>query len=313
MKKLLSALLSVVMLFGMSASAFAAPATKITSFKGNFHIVKQDFGEIRPQDYKKDVVLAYFELADFDWSGTKTGNLTMSDLSSGKVKLRYKIKEGNKAISKVSLAMDKDKKSSSYNKPAILLKLNSVFPSLKETDFEIDIYVYVQGQGSQTDYGFTVTGTLANPVEEVEKGDTYVDMRDGHIAKFNASRSNFEFELTDEMSIWGNGVNKKQYWAYADSEPTESDDALIAKYPSIYECITLKTVNFTSSTFTVTFHDLEPSTQYVYTVNSNGQLLSLGKSSASLPLLSKYYLSSKEIPSIKKYTPPKTTSTSTKG
>lgn len=315
MKKLLSVLMAALLVFGMSASAFAA-GEKINGYNNGAILINNNLSTLSPQDCKKEIAIAYFEKNSFAWVDNipKNGNLTMSDLNSGKVKLRTVIKSGKKAISGVRLAIDKNSSngtaSTSRNKPAILLTLNSSFASLKELDFEVIAYVYVQGQGSQTDYPITITGTLANPEDEAEKGDTYGDMRDGHIIKFNATCRDYEFELLDTMSIWGTGVNKKQYWAYASTDMTEQDEKIVEKYPSIIECITLSTLGFNSDLFKVKFRDLEPETQYVYTLNASGQLAFLGKSNVEMPLLTKYYLSEKEIKGIKKYTAPKAATSS---
>lgn len=312
MKKLLSVLLAIILAAGMSAVAFAAPASssKITGFKGTWSGEQSNLGELSPQKNKKEIVLAYFSPADFEWSGTAKSSLALSDLSSGKIKLRYVIRSGKKAISSVRIGLDKNKSNTqSYNKPAILLTLASPFMSLSEIDFEIDVYVYGQGQGSQTQYGINATGTMKNFVEEIEKGDTYLDMSEGHIAQFNATCRNFEFQLSDNMSIWGTGLAKKKYWAYADYEPTEQDMAIMVKNKSITDSITLSTLTFNPDLVTVKFHDLSASIGYVYTVDSSGKLLLLGKANTALPVVSKYYLSTKEISGVKKYTPLKSSST----
>jgi hypothetical protein len=163
------------------------------------------------------------------------------------------------------------------------------FSGVKETDFEFDVYLTLDGR-RQTDYGMTFTGTFGNPVIEVYEGSDYVDISDGSVALAVDSIKELDVDIGNGVIITTRLSKDKRVYGSATHTQDRADDEIMKEYKDIDYAVSLNTVGLNSTANTVTFGH-EYTGFYVY----DKDLEYLGKAGDKLAYSDKYYLSSKKL------------------
>ena len=157
------------------------------------------------------------------------------------------------------------------------------------------------------EYSLDNEAKWANAYYEVEKDDVYAshaaDGSKGHMLEARAYINNIEVEIGEEVYFKTRLFQNRRYWAWADMDWWEKDDAMKKQYPSIQEVVNVEWLGYNDSTTTVNFKDFATDNYWVYAADSEGNLKYVGRSNAWLDLVpetdggtvAKYYLSSREI------------------
>jgi hypothetical protein len=103
-------------------------------------------------------------------------------------------------------------------------------------EFDVWVYPVVDGKAwPYEEYGRNFTGTLKNPVTDVDDATNYIDMYTGNIANILEQVRVLEYDLGPESSahdvtIFGRAVKGQKYWGVANNEVSDEDDALMTQY-----------------------------------------------------------------------------------
>jgi hypothetical protein len=164
------------------------------------------------------------------------------------------------------------------------------YSGVKETDFEFDIYLTLNGR-RQDDHGITFTGTYGNPVIEVYEGSDSVDISDGSVALAAESIRELDVEIGNGVTVTTRlSKDKRVYGIATHDEPDRADDEMMKEYKDIEYVVTLDTIGLDSTANTVKF-GYEYQGFFVYDEDLNY----LGKAGDDLPYSDKYYLAAKKL------------------
>ncbi|MCL2034182.1 MAG: hypothetical protein FWG94_05565 [Oscillospiraceae bacterium] len=123
-----------------------------------------------------------------------------------------------------------------------------------------------------------------------------INTEKGYIIKAEKYNSKLEVEVGENVVLNTRLFNGRRYWAWADSDWWEFDDEMKKKYNTIQEVVNLDWLGYNEATTTVHLTDFAADNYWVYSADEDGNLTYLGRSNnKDLPLVAKYYLSSREI------------------
>ena len=288
MKKALSLVLAVVMVFGMATVAFAA-APKITDISGSFDYDytgpgTQGTGSLNLGEIGPDLeVKLYMYAGDFEWEDPATAPtiLSSSHLSNAKITVKKKVTKGSSVLDVVEL-----KKASS----AMYIKVKFVKEYVSTSDQDFDFTVYLAKKSSKIDdTAIQIYGTMKNTEILVDDNDEEVDLSDSAYAKADGYIKNIKIDTGNDLYVNAKMFDGKKYYAKSSVEVTAADDAVMNAYPEIQVIYTLNSINLNSSGNTVTF---DISDKY-YVYSADGQYL--GTTADKLSFSSKYYLANAQI------------------
>lgn len=304
MKKLMSMLLAVALVCGLSVNAFALK--KISDIKPAFDI--SDYvvhvtsnGKTKVKDPKTlanydatpgDIVKVYLTPDIFvDSSGatiresadeiTKTSNL-----SSGKISVRRTTSKGKDIIKSVSLK--NDKKYGAY----IEVKFVDYFVSTEEKDYKLTLYLTVKSKKVNST-ALDISGTMSNNVIEVDSGDDYVNISEGEVAEAQDYIRSIDVDLGSGVILTTSMSRNGKYYGVVDATPTTADEKIMDLNSSVVEVFNVKTINLKKTGKVVSF-DIDY-TGYVY--DSTGKYL--GTTREKVAYSTKYYISDKKVTALK--------------
>jgi len=288
MKKALSLVLAVVMVFGMATVAFAA-APKITDIAGGFDydysgpgtqgIDSLNLGEIGPDLEVK----LYMDVTDFEWEDPTNvpTALSSSHLSNAKITVKKKVTKGSSVLDVVELKKDS---------PRMYIKVKFVEEYVSTSDQDFDFTVYLAKKSSKIDNTeIQIYGTMKNTEILVDDNDEEVDLSDSAYAKADGYIKNIKIDTGNDLYVNAKMFDGKKYYAKSSVEVTAADDAVMNAYPEIQVIYTLNSINLNSSGNTVTFAISDK--YYVY--SADGKYL--GTTADKLAFSSKYYLANAQI------------------
>ena len=271
MKRIISVLLAVVLGAGMTVAAFAANPRITEQTK---KLADVDAGERGPgHQIWLPLVKEAFAEADED--------LTMADVRASRITVRQNARRGSQAIASVDIKENKDKVAS------ILITLTDPFTSTQPLDFETRLELYLNGR--RQNLTTTVSGTLANVIDEVYSDTDYIDLSSGITALAVENARGVEAYLGQGVSVFVNMARNKEYYGTVTNNPDDNDIEIMTKLPDISEVLTLTTIGMNAEGRTVRL-DADRN-YYVYSRN----LTYLGRSNDMLPYSTKYYLSTREL------------------
>lgn len=292
MKKILSMVLVSVMALGLGLGVFAASGVRYTemdkalghSYTGTGTLANSvlDLGDINA-----DGIKIRFPLLS-DMFKVKAGStqppagmlLSAADIRASKIEVRTQIRGGSKVVQAVSI----DTRNSSVE-----IEFVDEWVSTKEQDFEIFVYLTIDGKRQDAD-GITIIGTLANPEVEVYAEYDYVDLSSGTVADAQEFVNKIEVDLGNGVSIFTKFFKSKKYYGTATREVDEAADVVLKTYPDIDNVVTLKTVGL-NSTGDIVKLDTDYANYYVY----NKEMQYVGQANEMLPFSSVYYLANKKL------------------
>lgn len=299
MKKMLSLVLAVVMVMGLSTAVFAQD-TKINGMNTGLQQAYDANNNTSSTDLSVragDTIEVPLTGSVFTYDGEELAAdaaITSALIRSGKVTVRTSVRSGSKVIEKISLNYKKFGAEIAGGEKTAYIKIEFVdqFVSTKDIDFDASVYLVINGT-RQDDYALDLAGTIKNNVTEVYEGDDYVDLSDGQVVEAMDYVKKIEADLGNNVSVHTKMFKGKKYYGSASLTPDSNDLKIMADNADIELAYTLKTVGINSTADKVEF-DLDD-TFYVYSLDKEGNLVYVGKSNELLPLASKYYLAGKEL------------------
>ena len=247
MKKVLSLLLVLTLVLGMSVTSFAAPAPTILSGfdeNGNREI---DLDAQLPGDsYSFPLTTTNITSP----AGNLTGKTALTVASVGtnstggalikaafpKLVSRTRVSKGANAIKKAELDWDATYpltagRSGGKNSARIVIEFVKPFKNNNTDGQAFDIWVYPVLDGKAYDYedfGVHFFGTLKNETVPVDAATNYVDLYTGNIATIDETVRNIEYDLGPDGSdhdivLVGRGVKGAKYWGVANQDVSETD------------------------------------------------------------------------------------------
>lgn len=319
MKKIISFLLSVTMIMGMTLSAFASltpapgpasnPSVLTTGIKG---INESKFIDIINQNASRGLISLNDGTSDIDSASDLTdlilspgdiikieltadmfldsnGNafsnkapVSLSALNSAQITVRSTTSTGS-GLGKISLE---------GNKSGSRIKIEfSKNPAADGQKFSYGSYLSYRG-ARKSGTRLQIKGILENSRIEVDSSMDYVDISKGLTIKAKTGVRNLEIYLGEYCTINRTLVKGREYSGIAITDILAKDESLFMKYPNLEYIYRLETVGLKANGNIVTF-DLEEN-YYVY--NTNGTYI--GRSNNALPYWTKYYITSKKYDSI---------------
>lgn len=298
MKKVLSLVLTVVLVLGLSAVAFAAPnpSGKISEVaNADLSIDKVTLGlsgNAPTATVEPDTKVYFNILYNGDY-------LTRSQVRALKLDVQIRATEGSAAIDSAKIDYAKLVTVGTANQKAtevarVELKFAKEFVSTKDLDFSIDLYLTEKkSRLNGPDQVASLSGVFGNDITYVGDGDDYVYLGDSPVVEAEDYIREIQVDLGQSVSIYTKMFEDKKYYGSVSQEINTEDEAVLAKYPDIETVYYLKTINLSSTGDIVAF-DLD-SNMYVYVQDENGNVAFLGRSNDRLPYYTKYFLSSKEL------------------
>ena len=254
MKKVLSLLLVLTLVLGMSVTSFATG--DVPALGGGFSAIhassgaaisvmsgnEYDFGdEVRPGGgvtYRLDdsafsgyATNATSDVDDFQLLSLATGGITK--VMMPKVISRVRISKGSNVVKKAELNWGGNNKTAQ-----IEVEFIDPFPSNSLDGTGFDFWVYPVIDGKPQDYetaGVRFFGTLKNHVTEIDTGYDYIDLYTGYIADIKEGIRTVEYDLgpagsDHDVIVVGRAIKGQRYWGIADNSPTDNDADKMDEY-----------------------------------------------------------------------------------
>lgn len=285
MKKVLSLLLVAILVLGMSSVSFAA--TKSGGYVGTPTV--NDFSG----DLEADASVAWQipQLQDVPLATAGVTYHTAKAVKAAKVTVKSSLKSGSKFLDEVKIddAQPTTGLGTTTAKVAcVVFNIVDPFVSTGDVDYNYTFYLAFDGkQDRNIDY-HAEAQIIANTVP-VDADTDYVDLSDGLVADVSAYVKAIEVDLGNGVILNTKLYNGKKYFGVASTDVSEDDDAIMSKYPSIDQVITLTTIGLNAAGNIVTLEDCGDG--YVY----DKDMKYLGRANEKLPYSTKYYISTIEI------------------
>lgn len=245
----------------------------------------------------------------FSWSNGKNPlpmeALSVKDLTASKVEVRTVRQNGGLALDYVQLDTDvfagKPFHPSGALYPmtgktaCISIMFAEEYKSVKDLDFEFDIYLIVDGKERSEDMKISLSGTMKNPEIELWSGVDYVSTADGSVAISADYHPGVKVDAGNGVTIDRLMLKNGKY--YATSEVKHASDPGFDKdYPEVYPAVKmvykLSTVNMRYGKSNVTIDTGDGVVYYVY----NEKMEYIGMSNETLYYSDYYFMSTEEIP-----------------
>ncbi|MFV0399665.1 MAG: hypothetical protein ACK5LX_03480 [Oscillospiraceae bacterium] len=288
MKRVLSVLLAVVMVLGLSSVAFAIPVTRDTVCLGKSVIggVAQ-LSNREVKDYNVNpgdkAFRAYLYVEDMGM----LEHITRQDVEDYNLGIQVRATAGGSVISR-NTAIQFDE----YDKAYYVFEWVDHYPTVEPISYRALIYITIDGSRIENTE-FVLSGTFENKMNNVYANQNYLYLGDYPGAVALADIPDIQADLGSGLSIWLNMSQGMKYYGWVTTEPKADDAAIRAQYPSINTIYTLKTVNMNALENRISFD--KDTLQYVYVLDQNGQLVFLGTTDSKLPYHIKYFLSSRQL------------------
>lgn len=290
MKKIFAVMLAGIMAATMGLTSFAATVEYESmvkplgySYKGSTSGDTLDLGEINADGDEIEFPLSseMFEVPSGDTQPPNGTPLSSADIRKSKIAVRIQNAQGSSKILKSFSVVGKDS--------VVKLEFADEWVSTEEKDFEMLVYLTLDGTRFD-DEGITITGTMLNPVIEVDSDMDSVDLSDGYVAEAMDFVDNIEVDLGNGVTMHTKFFKGKKYYGTASREPDEADDIVMKQYPDIDNVVKLTVIGL-NSTGDVVRLDTDYSNYYVYDKDLNY----LGQSNEMLPYSATYYLANKQL------------------
>ena len=284
MKKLLSLVLAVIMVLGLTTVAFAAPEAKYLN-EANYEITLKststDFDGSAPGteiDY-------WIKFKDADVAGS-TFEYIKKGSKEAKLSVSLKKSSGAAAIDSASIKYDS-------NNCYVRLTLADPFVSTKEVDWKAVLTFSYDNRKIKNlvQLEQEVFGSILNDVETVDSDSDIVYADETPVIEADEYNKNLEVALNDDISFFARVFAGKKYYAYLNEEPDDAAVAIMDKYLSIVNYAEFKQIGFSSADVAFNYSD----NMYAYTTNSDGALVYVGRTNDTLPYNDRYYISSSEL------------------
>jgi hypothetical protein len=144
-----------------------------------------------------------------------------------KVVVRTRIAKGASVLDKAEITYD------AKGLAQLTIKFVNPFKSNNPDGQEFDIWAFPVVDGKHWKYdthGVNFVGTLKNESCSVDSATDYVDLYNGVIAKIEANVRNVEFDLGNDVSIFGKGYKSQKFWGRATQDVSEADLEKLEKY-----------------------------------------------------------------------------------
>ena len=297
MKRVLSLVLAVVMVLGLTTVAFAADEkTARQNYKNYIFGTINTAGttvtegnlpvwETHAPGAELKVYIGFSNgLIASTTPGVPTTASPIKKTDSHKLGVNLNKKAGAAGIDSASIEFDSNK--NAY----VELTLSDPFVSTKSIEWEALLTITYDGKRVK-DAAFTLDGELENPSEEVNKDDEEFYAEDAPVLDVKETNNKLEVILNDDVSLISKVFAGKKYFASINDEPDDAAVAIMDKYRDIVNFAELKTVGLSSSTVKFNYSD----NMYAYTTDTDGNLVYVGRTNESLPYYNRFFISAKEL------------------
>jgi len=188
------------------------------------------------------------------------------------------------------------------NDGTVKLDVYTYLDSTSSRNFDDKITIFANGKRI-SDSDFTLKGKFENGKQTIEdEDDNELDLADGAARRIEvkANVRGAELELDNNLYIYTTLYNGRNVYARSNNRPSNLQMAVLDKY-GFDDVVNLSAIGFTGSTEVKFDH---PENLYIYGVDASSaydavadsvKLVYLGRSNDKLPMVGEYYLSTKEI------------------
>lgn len=292
MKKLFSALMSVILVVGLGIVSFAANEKITGQAKSLEDIALEGTSDSSSNLDVKPGDTIYIPLSPdvFDWEDEAVPEkLTKAILDRSKVKVSKKNKKNMSLAKDVSFVR---RTTGTNSEVAIAVKFTDNLVTTKEREFEFTVYLSIPGNRDYAvEDGIVLAGVIANEeVIESPDSNSTIDLTDAKILITEKSARNITAQIGDGVFIHGNLVKNKRYYGVANISENNAYYDAIEKYSDIDFSIEVGVDGFDTSGDEVISFDFGKK-YYVY----DEDLKYLGVSNKKLPFSHQYYFAEKKL------------------
>lgn len=298
MKRILTLVLSLVLVLSLTSVAFAADMGdyKLYPLEG----AENYYDNARPKD------VSYFAIVDsgFDASATDIAAELLAhsvkwdnDFRKSNIDVRVTAKKGNNAFGEAevgySKADDQPIKGMKANDTYVKVTLTDKFVSTNTADYEFDIKLSYNRRVERDSYNWGyMYGTIDNYMTEIYEGEDYVDLEGNPLLHAHDYIRSAEVNLGNGVVIKTRLFKDKYYYGISEMDITDKDFELMNKYPQIVMPYNLTTIGLgTGNVYLDTGAKL-----FAYGLDTEGKLVYVGMTNEWLPYATKYYVAEKELP-----------------
>ena len=286
LKKTLSLLLAIVVVFGLTATAFAAPPA--TSDRVTDIVLPIDYhavGKYNPDSITPGTVWIFPLTADmFTWkSGNSYGKEVVTSAQLTNVTLDGR-KQSNASAVTYSLIHGKVAGGSGLRTSYVEVKFPEEWDKATAQKMDFEIYLRLN-RNIKNDSRVTISGNFENDVHYVDGGIDIYSMSKGMVVEATEYIASIDLELCEGLIFTTRMFANRRYMGYADADITEADEPTIAKFnDNFLEIYHVKVGNLTTTGTPITIENYPDCFAY----DKNGKYL--GSTNGKLPYSETYVI-----------------------
>lgn len=281
MKKVLSMLLAVMLIIGLTPAVFAAPTS------GYKLGTETSTGQVGGTDeYRPDSAI-WIQIVDANGNA-----VTKKEIKEKKIDVKVRTTKGSKIVRDVKVDYKNltDTAGQIVTREAAFVRIRTIekFVSTKEMDFELTVFL-TENKERLTEEK-QVSGVFKNAETTVTDSDDYVYLGNTPVVEAEEYIKSIEVEIGDGVTIFTKMFEGKRYYGHAEQDIKEADADITEAHPTIETIYYLETIGLNAPANRVVL-DIDDANMYVY----NANLEFVGMSDERLPYSTKYYVSSAEL------------------
>ena len=275
MKKVLSLVLSLVLVLGLASVAFA-DATPDPKFS---------LGDANPA-YEEITVGTDASVTIPLIKDTKDV-VTRADVRTYKLSVRLRSIKGGSAIDKAEIVYTE---AGDAGEASVKVTFADPLFNLKAVDFQGEVTLLKDKRVLDRENAAKFEGKLSNSTFPAYADDDVIFAEDGPIIEPTEYIRNAKIDAGNDVTLYGNLYKDSNVYVKAISGLSDKNQELLSKYPAIENVYRIKTIGFKG--------DVKlnaPEKMEVYILDAEGNLKHIGNTDDKLPLAEDYYVAKAEL------------------
>lgn len=283
MKRVFSAILAIVMVFGLTSVALAATVTRQTVCLGTSNAVILSGSEISNYDAYPgcDPFRVYLFSDDGYHPAT---NLKRWEVEYYRLGIQIRATAGGATINRDTV-IQFDRDGNAYYD----FEWVDPYVAVDAIPYRGAVYITID-KSRVMESEFALSGIVENLAQTVRHMDDYVYTGEYPIVYATDAVPSIQVDMGEDISIWMKMDQGMKYYSWV-TDPQPEDALIRAEYPDIDTVYSLKTINMNALENRIAFYLTSP--KYIYVLNEEDQLVFLGNTNKKHPYYTKYFLSSK--------------------
>jgi Predicted membrane protein len=249
-RKLLSALLALVLVVGLSSPAFAATPQITGAVQEIDYLRDYDYSEIVMQTLPSSREVVYpLSAGMFDWSDGESRSMsapvTRTQMNAASITLRVNNMPED-IFESIAIAYRTSSQTGGQTTACVVVKFKDAFVSTREKSFHVTVQLLrnrVRMSGSE----IALQGTASNQIKTLTTNNSYVNISKGEVLEPTGTIRNLEIDLGNGVVITTPVYSNRKYYGTSSLKITEAHDKIINRFDNyLIDIVTLNTVGFNS-------------------------------------------------------------------